>query len=74
MARQDSTQATPPCYIRKIKTGRIMYEYRRKNQYPPQAIVPLLQIKGHWLHKAGFTINSAVTIQVMPGRLVLTTE
>lgn len=74
MARRDSTQATPPCHIRKIKTGCITYDYRRKTQYPPQATVPWLQLKGHWLEQAGFTINTPVTIRVMQGCLVLTAE
>jgi toxic protein SymE len=74
MARRDSTQATPPCHIRRIKTGRIMYDYRRKTHYPPQATVPWLQLKGHWLEQAGFNIDSPVTIRVMQGCLVLTAE
>ena len=34
MAARDSTQAPPSCHIRKIKTGRIIYDYRRKTQQP----------------------------------------
>ncbi|WP_200882949.1 SymE family type I addiction module toxin, partial [Cellvibrio mixtus] len=59
---------------RKIKTGSMVYDYRRKTQYPPQATMPWLQLKGHWLKHAGFDINSPVTIRVMHGCLVLTTE
>lgn len=45
----------------------MVYDYRRKTQYPPQATVPWLQLKGHWLEQAGFTINTPVTIRVMQG-------
>lgn len=62
------------CHIRKVKTGRMVYDYHRKTQYPPQATVPWLQLKGHWLEQAGFTIDSSVTIRVMRGCLVLTAE
>ncbi|PUA28741.1 MAG: hypothetical protein B0W54_09985 [Cellvibrio sp. 79] len=74
MARRDSTNTTPPCHIRKIKTGCITYDYRRKTHYPPQATVPWLQLKGHWLQQAGFNIDAPFTIRVMRGCLVLTTE
>jgi toxic protein SymE len=33
-----------------------------------------LQLKGHWLEKAGFMIDAPVTVQVMDKCLVLTTE
>jgi toxic protein SymE len=50
----------------------MLYEYRRKDQ--SQARVPWLQLKGHWLDKAGFGIDVPVTVRVMEGCLVLTTE
>ena len=74
MATRKSTQATPPCHTRQIKIGRMVYDYQRKKHHPPQATVPWLQLKGHWLEQAGFTIDSPVTIRVMAGCLVLTTE
>jgi toxic protein SymE len=74
MAIRNSTQATPPCHTRKIKVGYMIYDYQRKNHRPPQATVPWLQLKGHWLEKAGFTIDAPVTVQVMDKCLVLTTE
>jgi len=36
--------------------------------------VPWLQLKGHWLKAAGFDIQAQVTVRVMAGCLVLTTE
>jgi len=74
MARRDSTPATTPCHIRRIKTWSMVYDYRRRTQYPLQATVPWLQLKEHWLEQAGFTINTPVTIRVMQGCLVLTAE
>jgi hypothetical protein len=49
MATHQSTQTTPPCHTRQIKIGSIMYDYRRKTKDNTQAIVPWLQLKGHWL-------------------------
>jgi toxic protein SymE len=74
MATHKSTQTTPPCHTRQIKIGSIMYDYRRKTKDNTQAIVPWLQLKGHWLARAGFTIDTPVTIQVTDGCLVLRVE
>jgi toxic protein SymE len=52
----------------------MVYNYRRKTHYPPQATVPWLQLKGYWLAQAGFTVDSPVTIRVMRGCLVLTAD
>jgi hypothetical protein len=52
----------------------MVYDYHRKTQYPPQATVPWLQLKGHWLEQAGFNVDTPVTIRVMQGCLVLTAE
>lgn len=61
---------------RQIKVREAYYEYRTKDQSPGSGcrLVPQIQIKGHWLKQAGFNINSPVTIRVMDGCLVLTTE
>lgn len=72
MAKAKSTQITPVCHTRRIKIGQMMYYYRRKDQ--SQAKVPWLQLKGHWLDKAGFAIDMPVTVRVMEGCLVLTTQ
>ncbi len=74
MTKRDSTQATQPCHINRIKTGSMIYDYRRKAQYSPQATAPWLQLKRHWLEQAGFNIDSPVTVRVMRGCLVLTME
>ncbi|MEJ2693399.1 MAG: SymE family type I addiction module toxin [Candidatus Thiodiazotropha sp.] len=33
-----------------------------------------IQMKGHWLDQAGFSIDTPVTARVMEGCLVLTTD
>jgi hypothetical protein len=50
----------------------MMYDYRRKDR--SQAKVLWLQLKGHWLEKAGFGVDLPVTVRVMEGCLVLTTQ
>jgi hypothetical protein len=72
MARRESTQTRPVCHTRRIKMGQMLYEYRRKDH--SQARVPWLQLKVHWLDKAGFGIDVPVTVRVMEGCLVLTIE
>jgi len=70
MPKQHSTQTIPICHTRQIKTGSIIYDYRRKDN--SQAKVPWLQLKGHWLVRAGFSIDTPVTVRVMEDCLVLT--
>jgi len=72
MARRQCTQAKPVCHTRRIKMGSIIYDYRRKDH--SQACVPWLQLKGHWLERAGFAIGASISVRVMEGCLVLMTE
>ncbi|WNO11316.1 SymE family type I addiction module toxin [Teredinibacter sp. KSP-S5-2] len=74
MATSEPTKAKPICHIRQIKTGSMIYDYHRKTQNNSQAKVPWLQLKGHWLDQAGFSIDTPVTVRVMEGCLVLTAE
>lgn len=64
------------CEQRYIKVNAIHYEYRTKEQPPNSGdrSVPWIQMKGHWLQEAGFDIDTPVTVRVMDGCLVLTTE
>ncbi|MEJ2446309.1 MAG: SymE family type I addiction module toxin [Exilibacterium sp.] len=62
--------------IRHIKVNQIVYDYKPKRTpanfvMPP---VPWVQLKGKWLEKAGFTIDTPIRIEVSEGRLVLTAE
>jgi toxic protein SymE len=76
MAKRDSTQANPVCHIRQIKVTKTFYEYRLKDQPPNAAArpIPWVQLKGHWLQQAGFTIDTPVKVRVMEGCLVLIAE
>ena len=64
------------CQERYIKVNAIHYSYRLKEQQPNSGDrpVPWLQLRGYWLQKAGFNIDTPVKICVMDGCLVLTTE
>jgi hypothetical protein len=64
------------CEERYIKVNAIHYEYRTQQQsaYSGSRAVPWIQMKGHWLDLAGFSIDTPVTVRVMEGCLVLTTN
>jgi len=61
---------------RHIKVNHIYYDYKPKNAEPYSATppVPWIQMKGKWLAKAGFNINTPIKIEVSEGRLVLIAE
>jgi toxic protein SymE len=62
------------CEERFIKVNEIHYLYRLKGD-PAGAgrPVPWIQLKGYWLQRAGFEIDTPVKVRVMDGCLVLTT-
>ena len=64
------------CEQRHIKVNTTHYQYRTQQQsaYSGSRAVPSIQMKGHWLDQAGFSINTPVTIRVMEGCLVLTAD
>ncbi len=71
MTTTDQTTQT-----RQIKVSQFYYDYKPKNApagfiRPP---VPWIQLKGKWLEKVGFSIDSQVTITVSQGCLILTVE
>ncbi|MBL4827098.1 MAG: type I toxin-antitoxin system SymE family toxin [Spongiibacteraceae bacterium] len=59
-----------------IKVNKIYYDYKPKNAGPYSVTppVPWIQLKGKWLAKSGFTIDTPIKVEVANGRLVLTTE
>ena len=59
---------------RQIKVNHIYYDYKPKNAEPHSVTppVPWIQMKGKWLAKAGFAIDTPVTIEVQHGKLILT--
>ena len=73
MAKRDSTQAITPCHTRQIKVTKTYYTPKKsKEGYGADNVpVPWIQVKGYWLQRAGFDINTPITIQVMEGCLVL---
>ena len=84
MAKRNSTperrspQAKFP-YFRQLKVRKGDYDYQflsRENRSPYEMPVPVpwVQIKGYWLNQAGFTIGTALTVEVQPGCIVLKTQ
>ena len=61
---------------RHIKVNQIYYDYKPKNAAPCSVTppVPWIQMKGKWLAKAGFNINTPIKIEIFDGKLVLIAE
>ncbi len=64
---------------RRLTVHSINYEYPPTKDAPPKTgkrikQVPWLQMKGIWLEKAGFHIDTPIRVRVMEGCLVLTAE
>ena len=59
-----------------IKVNKIYYDYKPKNAEPCSVTppVPWIQLKGKWLAKAGFNIDTPIRIEISNGRLILTAE
>ncbi len=54
--------------IRKLKVRKSFYPYKPgdayANQFKGYPTVPLIQLKGYWLNKAGFTIDTELAVHV----------
>ncbi|WP_086933605.1 SymE family type I addiction module toxin [Agarilytica rhodophyticola] len=50
------------------------YSYQLSQSYHQRTPICEIHLKGHWLIKAGFEIDSPVKVRVMEGCLVLTRE
>jgi hypothetical protein len=62
------------CQERKIKVNQIHYLCKLKDDPAGAGLpVPWIQLKGYWLQRAGFEIDTPVKVRVMDGCLVLTT-
>ena len=65
---------------RKIKVNQMTYTRIIKDKHHSafdqhvNEQVPWVQMKGKWLAKAGFTIDTPINIEVTDGRLVLIAE
>ncbi len=71
-----TTSSDTTTFIKRIKVNQIHYDYKPKHApanfiMPP---VPWIQLKGKWLEKVGFSIDSQLTITVSQGRLTLTVD
>lgn len=63
------------CQTRQIKVTKTCYLYKLKGDNSGAGRpIPWIQLKGHWLQNAGFTIDTPVKVRVMDGCIVLTTE
>jgi len=79
MADRHSTGYVRPCKIpteKRIKVNKTFYPQHPKEHSPYRGdrAVPWIQMKGYWLEQAGFSIDTPITVRVMEGCLVLTTE
>ncbi len=61
------------CEQRYIKVNQIHYMRKLKDDSVGAGRpVPWIQMKGHWLDQAGFSIDTSIKVHVMEGCLVLT--
>jgi len=74
MAKRKSTQAKPVCHTRQLKVTAGSYDYQLSQPVPERTAIGQVLLKGHWLVKAGFSVDSPVKVRVMEGCLVLTAE
>ncbi|MES2824197.1 MAG: SymE family type I addiction module toxin [Pseudomonadota bacterium] len=63
-------------YTRKLKVRKGSYDYQLNNidnihSYKAAPPVPWIHVKGYWLNKVGFTIGTAVCMEVSDGCLVI---
>ena len=59
---------------RRLKVREAYHSYQLSQCPPERTAIGQIDLKGHWLIEAGFAIDAPVTIRVMDGCLVLTTE
>ena len=77
MAKPHSTSdklTKKPKHERSVKVMPAYYDYMSKDNPGQNVCVPRIQIKGHWLKQAGFTIDTQVRIRVIEGCLVMTAD
>ena len=67
-------------HTKRIKVNRMLYSRTIKDKQhgdfgrKVEEFVPWVQIKGQWLAKAGFNIDTSITIEISDGKLVLIAE
>jgi len=73
-AGRKSTQAKPVCHTRQLKVTAGFHEYQLKQAPQERTTIGQILLKGSWLVKAGFSVDSPVKVRVMEGCLVVTAE
>jgi toxic protein SymE len=73
----NTSNKQPLPYERKLKVRASYYDHQFHNNHPlylaQEAIeVPWINIKGYWLHEAGFNINTPLVLKISKGKIVLT--
>ncbi len=63
---------TPIPYQRQLKVRETYHTYQLTQAVKERTPIGEIHLKGHWLLRAGFAIDQAVTVKVMPGCLVVT--
>ncbi len=74
LQRTTTSPQPPRLKERQLKVRQSYYEYQLKHYQQDRTPIGQIELKGHWLIQAGFEIDRAVKVRVMPGCLVLTTE
>lgn len=59
---------------RQLKVREAYHSYQLSQNCHQRTPIGEIHLKGHWLIKAGFEIDSPVKVRVMEGCLVLTSE
>ena len=59
---------------RQLKVREAYHSYQLSQNCRQRTPIGEIHLKGHWLIKAGFEIDSPVKVRVMDGCLVLTSE
>ena len=57
---------------RRLKMREAYHSYLLGQNPKPRTAVGQIQLKGHWLVRAGFAVDRPVTVKVMDGCLVVT--
>ena len=71
---QRSAQEKFP-YFRKLKVRTSYYDRPYTNlrtKYPEIIKIPWIQLRGHWLKRAGFTLDTPLDVKIQKGRITLT--
>ena len=78
MSNENDTQALrlakSKSQQRQLKVREAYHSYQLSQNCRQRTPIGEIHLKGHWLIKAGFEIDSPVKVRVMDGCLVLTSE